>query len=121
VYTFGGATAGGERFRGQATLSHKLPPTAKLLRPAPEAEGVAARGLKITWAPVESVAAYVIEIEQDELDVNVTATLAGTATTFAVPDGFLRGGTEYDLAIGTVTADGNISFVESSFTTAEMK
>jgi len=38
-----------------------------------------------------------------------------------VPDGFLLPGTEYQLAIGTVSAEGNVSFVETTFTTAGKK
>ena len=37
----------------------------------------------------------------------------------AMPEGFFRPGTEYELAIGTVSPAGNISFVETSFTLAE--
>ena len=118
VYTFAGATAAGDRLQGESTLSHKLPATASLVRPGTDARDVGVKGLRITWAPVKNLAAYIIEIEQDELDVNVTATLPGTATTFAVPDGFLLPGTQYELAIGAVTHNGNISFVETSFTTA---
>ena len=33
--------------------------------------------------------------------------------------GFLAAGTEYELAIGTVSEAGNISFIETSFTTAK--
>ena len=56
-------------------------------------------------------------IEQEELALEITATLSGTATKFAVPDGFLAPGTEYTLAIGTVSKEGNTSFVETTFTT----
>ncbi len=35
----------------------------------------------------------------------------------AVPDGFLLPGKEYKIAIGTVTEEGNASFVETTFTT----
>jgi hypothetical protein len=41
--------------------------------------------------------------------------------TFVVPDGFLLSGTQYELSIGTVTDAGNISFVETTFTTAGKK
>ena len=65
------------------------------------------------------MARYIVEIEQDELETKVEAVLPGSSTTFAVPDGFLRPGTEYELAIGTVGDEGNISFVETKFTTRE--
>jgi hypothetical protein len=45
-------------------------------------------------------------------------TLPGTATSFAVPDGVLQPGHGYTLALGTVLAGGNASFVETTFATA---
>lgn len=118
VYTFAGATAGGERFHGKATLSHTLPAPASLLRPTVNARDVDARNLKITWRPVKNAAAYIVKIEQRKLAVNLTSTLPGSVAEFGVPDGFLRPGTEYKLAIGTVSDKGNISFVETTFATA---
>lgn len=118
VYTFDGATAAGVKFHGTSTLRHALPATARGVRPGAGAEGVPAQGLVIAWTPVTKVTAYIVSIEQEELDVSLTARLPGSATSFAVPDGFLRPGTEYVLAIGTVTSEGNTSFVETTFTTA---
>jgi hypothetical protein len=59
----------------------------------------------------------VADAEQDELDVNITAKLPASANSFSVPNGFLRPGTEYQLGIGTVSKDGNISYIETHFTT----
>lgn len=120
TYQFSATDAEGTRFTGEATLSHQLPATASFQYPAEEAEDIPFEGLAVTWPAVAGIAAYIVEIEQDELEVNVTARLPGDATSFAVPDGFLRAGTEYALSIGTVTENGNISFVETSFTTAEL-
>lgn len=118
VYTFTGATAAGGKLRGESPLNHKLPPTASVLRPEAGARGVGAKNLKITWTPVKNLAAYVITIEQRTLGVSLTAKLPGSVATFAAPDGFLLPGTQYQLAIGNVSDDGNISFVETTFTTA---
>ena len=60
-----------------------------------------------------------VEIEQDDLGTTIQAVLPGSTTTFAVPGGFLRPRTEYQLAIGTVGNEGNTSFVETTFTTGE--
>ena len=118
VYTFDGVTAAGNKFHGESTLNHKLPATATFLQPAAGAQGVVVKDLEITWTPIKNLAAYIIEIEQDELEVNITTKLPASAATFAVPDGFLLPGTEYQLSIGTVTEEGNTSFVETTFTTA---
>ncbi len=118
VYSFVGATAAGDKLVGESTLNHKLPATASFVRPGAGARGVDAKALEITWTPVNNLAAYIIEIGQDELDVQVIARLPGSVARFAVPDGFLLPGTEYQLGIGTVTEEGNISFVETTFATA---
>ncbi len=117
VYTFSGATASGVKYQGKSALNHTLPTTASFLQPKAEAEGVALKNLEITWTPVKNVAAYMIYIEQDELEVELTARLPGTVAKFAVPEGFLLPETQYTLGIGTVTEEGNVSFVETWFTT----
>ena len=118
-YVFEGATTSGTRLHSIATLSHKLPAPVSLLRPITEADRLATRHLSIKWTPVKGVAAYIVYVEQGGLDVNVSAKLPGTASSFAVPEGFLRPGTPYQLGIGTVTEQGNISFVETTFLTED--
>jgi hypothetical protein len=118
AYTFAGTTAAGDKLHGRSTLSHRLPATTSFLKPGASARGVSTRNLKMTWTPVKNVAAYITYIEQDELDVSITAKLPGSATTFIVPDGFLIPGTKYQLGVGTVNDEGNISFIETTFTTA---
>lgn len=118
-YVFSGSTAAGAKLHGRATLSHKLPAASAFVKPAAGAEGVALRGTVITWKAVPGVAAYVVYIEQEELDQSVTAKLPGTATSFTVPDGFLLAGTEYVMGVSTVMKSGNGSTVEASFTTAK--
>jgi hypothetical protein len=118
VYTFTGATAAGEKLESQSRLSHRLPAPAALLRPAAGARSVGLVGLVLTWTPVPNVAAYDIYIEQPDLNFTLTARLPASVTRFAVPDGVLVPGREYQLGIGTVMAQGNSSFVETTFTTA---
>ena len=117
VYTFTGTTTAGAKLHGKATLSHRLPATTSFLQPKGNARGVDATK-KITWSPVGSVAAYIVKIEQSKLGLNLSSTVPGTVAAFGVPEGLLRPGTEYKLAIGTVSEQGNISFVETTFTTA---
>ena len=119
VYTFSGTTAAGAALHSMVTLNHELPATVSFLRPEPESEDVGTRDLDITWTPVKNLAFYIIEIEQEELNAKLSVTLPAPASTFAVPNGFLLPDTEYKLGIGTVTDEGNLSFVETEFTTAE--
>jgi hypothetical protein len=119
AYRFTGATSDGQTFNSESALNHELPATISFVQPAPEAEGVSVEALEIKWTAIEGLAACLITLEQEDMGLNVSAKLPGTATTFAVPEGFLLPGKEYKIAIGTVTDEGNTSFVETSFTTAE--
>ena len=118
VYRFSGVSAAGAKLEGQARLSHRLPAPAAFLRPKAGARDVAIRSLEITWTPVRNLAGHVVYIEQPELRVEITAKVPGSAVSFAVPDGFLVPGTEYQVGLGTVSAEGNISFVETTMETA---
>lgn len=117
VYLFTGTTAAGAKLQGKSTLTHKLPARAALLRPG-ATKAVGADGVEVAWNPVQNLTGYVITIEQDLLHVNITATLPASGTTFAVPAGFLRPGTKYALSLGTVAGEGNMTVVETTFTTA---
>lgn len=119
VYTFTGTTAAGDKLESTAILRHALPAPTAFLRPAPGARGVGVKDVVITWTPVKDLAGYIVYIEQAALDVSLSAKLPGSAASFGVPAGFLRPGTAYQLGIGTVMANGNISFVETTFTTAK--
>ena len=121
VYKFSGYSINGNEFHSQSKLNHKLPPTVFFLQPGADEENVIIEGFKIKWIPVKNLAAYIIEIEKEELDVNLLIKLLGSVTEFSVPEGFLQSGSEYTLSIGTVAYNGNSSFVETSFTTAEVE
>lgn len=118
MYTFTGATVSGAKLHSESTLNHHLPAPASFLQPAAEAKEVNIKDLQITWTPVKNLTAWIIYIEQDELDISISVKLPVSATAFAVPNGFLFPGTEYTLGIGTMMNNGNASFVETTFTTA---
>lgn len=120
-YTFTGVTVTGGMLRGSATLSHKLPKAPAIIRPRPEAKGLPVDGLQIVWDVPEGLAGVVVVIEQEKTNRKVSVTLPGTATTFTVPNGFLLPGTEYQLAIGSMSREGNLSFFETEFTTGAKK
>ena len=117
-YVFSGTTTSGAMLQSRTSLAHPLPATAAFVSPVAGAKGVAMRGTVITWKAVPGVAAYMVYVEQEELDVSVTAKLPASATSFTIPDGFLLPGTEYMMGIGTVTKAGNGSYGEATFTTA---
>jgi len=118
AYEFLGRTASGARFAGKSTLSHRLPGAVTFVRPAAAAADVPVRDLKLSWTAVDGAAAYDVGIKQDELKTNFVALLPGSATSVGVPEGFLVPGRKYKVSIGVVSAEGNISYVETTFTTA---
>jgi hypothetical protein len=121
VYTFRGKTKTGDNLFSQSRLNSRLPSTVSFLNPGHRASEVAVQDAEIRWTPVKNSAGYIIEIEQDEPNVSITAKLHGSATVFAVPARFLVQNKEYKLSIGTLNEDGNIAFVETTFTTAGSK
>jgi hypothetical protein len=117
-YTFLGTTTAGAKLQCTARLSYDLPATVSFLTPAKNAQGVDSQTLEITWTPVENAARYVVELEQPKLHVKLSSRQPASIAKFAVPNGLLVPGTKYHLGIGVESAAGNISFVETSFTTA---
>lgn len=117
-YKFTATTVAGDTVLGEAMLSHRLPDPTSFIRPRVDEKNVPVTGLHLRWSPVRNLAATVVVIEQEKSGQEIRVNLPSTATAFAVPDGFLLPGTEYKLAIGTVSKEGNTSFVETSFTTA---
>jgi hypothetical protein len=121
TYTFDGVTATGDRLHGTASLNHTLPAAVSILQPSADARGVAVKDMEIAWTSAKNPAACIVEIEQDELEVSIKVKLPGSASRFVVPNGFLFPAKKYELGIGAVSDKGNISFVETTFTTSEKK
>lgn len=117
AYSFTGTTASGTVLKGRSSLSHRLPAPVTITAPKQGAKNVATKGLRISWTPVADAAFYSIEIEHDELGTRIEATIRHPSTSFAVPEGFLLAGQEYELGIGSVLKNGNTSIVETKFTT----
>ncbi len=118
VYKFTGTLTTGTALQGEATLSHKLPMATSFVRPRPDEKNVPVKGLKASWTAVKDLTAVVVVIEQESSGQEIKATLPGTATSFAVPDGFLMPGLDYKISVGTVSSAGNGTFIETAFSTA---
>jgi len=118
VYKFSGTTTDGTDYMSEATLNHTLPSPVAIQYPANEAEDVSITGLEIKWFPIEGVEAYLIEVEQEDSDVKIEATLPDSENSFLLPEKFLLPDTEYKVVVGSMSEDGNLNFVEVSFSTA---
>jgi hypothetical protein len=117
-YTFVGSTSSGTQFKDKATLKHKLPPTTSFVFPKAEARNVPAHGLKISWKPVKGVIGYTVELDPSKSSAHLEMKLPETVTSFTVPDGILANGGKCQLGIGTVSRDGNVSVIETTFSVA---
>jgi len=114
-------TMPGEQFGGKAVLSHDFLP-APIFSPSAGELVEPKDDLIISWDPVDGAQAYSIEIEQDDLEVKLSAVLDGDKKRFVVPAGFLLPGVEYEIGMATVAANGNIAVAEGGFeTTNETK
>ncbi|MBC7811724.1 MAG: fibronectin type III domain-containing protein [Burkholderiales bacterium] len=118
-YTFFGITVEGSVLYGTASLSHEMPMPTTFVSPEEDAENVAGDEVLISWEAVDNVEGYIVEVEQDEVGFNFTAEVSADTTSFKLPGEFLAAGTEYELGIATENEAGNVSFIETTFTTAE--
>ena len=118
TYTFTGVSSIGERFRGQAVLSHELPAPVTILHPAQDAQ-VGTGSLTIQWSAVTGISEYVIEFENESADpeqilkVNVPA----SQTSFEIPSSMLAPGADYQVGVWTIATNGNVSIAETTFST----
>jgi hypothetical protein len=123
-YRFIGTGTDGVTLFGEAKLSHSFPNPTSFVHPRPGEKNVPVTGLhdlQVRWNRVQNLVACLVIIEQERTGREIRVSLPGTATSFAVPDGVLAHDTEYKLSIGTVSKEGNRSFVETTFTTAGQK
>lgn len=118
TYRFVGRTFDGEDLTAEADLSHVFPEPANITSPL-EGSTVPAASLIIQWEPVEGVEGYLLELEQEELESELTVSLPASATSFSPPAGWLRPGEETVVGIGTLGENGNVTFIEVVFNTAQ--
>lgn len=116
IYEFRGRTIDNALVYGEVVLSHALLP-APAYTPA-DGDVVDANDAVVEWTPVTGAAFYVVELENDDLAVNLTAIVTGDTASLRIPAGFLLPDTEYDLGVASMTDTGNVAFAESSFLTA---
>jgi hypothetical protein len=117
-YSFTGKTVTGDCLEGTASLSHVIVPPTELLTPA-EDEEVQIDQLVLSWNAVAGVERYVVELNNENTGSEMTFEVFPPTTSVAIPAHFLQPGSEYQFAVGTKTANGNVTFVELTFFTAE--
>jgi len=115
-YEFRGRTVEGDRLGGTAFLSHILAPETKILTPQ-EDEVVALDNdnVVVTWDAVPKAICYIVEIKNEETEKALLAEVSAGITSFHVSASWLDPETEHQVAVGVVTASGNLTNVESAF------
>lgn len=118
-YAFSGTTVAGQALAGTVVLDHLLPEPARWRFPAADAPSVALRGLVLRWDVGKGSHGQRLSIEDEKTGQKVVqAVLPATARQWQVPNGALRAGTAYKLALGGIGPGGNASYIETSFTTS---
>lgn len=116
-YRFEATSTDGSRLRGEVWLSHVFPEPARLEYPRPGQDDVPTTALTLRWSVPDGIVSCAIAVEQAGSPYEIQALLPAAARAFTIPEGFLRAGQTYKVAIGTVAKDGNRSFIEAAFTT----
>lgn len=117
IYELNGITPQGGLVLATLELTHELPLAPTIEYPEDGASDIPTSGLVIRWAAGPSARGWVVEVENDDLLVAVLATLPAGTTSFAVPDGFLAAGVEYDFGVRAIHENGNVAVTEASFVT----
>lgn len=116
-YQWTGRTADGQRIRGTTEVGYELPDAPTIVTPADEASGVPLDGVVVRWDPVPDAQWVFVEVEAQGDGRELLIRLEGTATELQLPTGFLEPGTEYEVELKAVHANGNQAARDSIFTT----
>jgi hypothetical protein len=118
TYELKGRTLDGRPVRGTVDLTHDLLPAPQILFPPDGDKNIPAFGLVIEWAPDPSASSWLMELErEDDLPGQIVATLPAGSICFAVPDGFLVPGVEYQVGVRAISKAGNVTVSEHTFVT----
>ncbi len=129
-YAFEGVTIEGEEIEGKATFSHVIPAGPKIVSPdvsGDEPPAVDPGALVIAWEPVTEalsgsgdveIVGYQVIVEQEEPRSAFSIDLPASATSVAVPAGFLvQRDTLHKFEVLAIDASGNQTITEGEFVT----
>lgn len=127
-YEFSGKGVEGEKFVGNATLTHNIPDGPLLVFPIEGDSPVDRFNTVVMWQPVAAangspIIAYQVLVDQPDTDfpalpkITLDVMMPATATSMLVPPGFLLPETEYEWEVLAIEATGNQTLSSSFFTT----
>ena len=128
-YQFRGRGIEGERFVGTAQLTHNLPDGPTLVSPLEGGPPQNPQNTTVTWEPVEPpngspIIGYQVLVVQPDTGltalpkITLDVMMPPTATSMAVPPGFLQPNTEYEWEVLAIEQGGNQTLSSSFFTTS---
>ena len=128
-YQIRGKGVEGETLMGTATLTHNLAAGPELVSPLEGGSLVDPNNAVVAWNPVGAangspIVGYQVIIVQVQSSfpaipkITLDVTMPATATSMAVPRGFLRPGTRYEWEVLAIEASGNQTLSTAFFETA---
>lgn len=128
-YEFRGKGVAGESFVGAANFTHNLPAAPQLVSPIEGGPLVDPNNAVMRWIPVGAVngspiVGYQVLVVQGQSaipaipKITLDVTMPPTATSLAVPPGFLQANTRYGWEVIAIEASGNQTLATSFFQTA---
>lgn len=128
-YKFRGRGIEGERFVGSAQLTHNLPAGPKLVSPLDGGPAQDPDNTTVIWETVgpangSPIIGYQVLVVQPDTGlaalpkVTLDVMMPPTATSLAVPPGFLQPDTEYEWEVLAIEEGGNQTLSSSFFTTS---
>jgi hypothetical protein len=128
-YRFRGLGTEGERYVGTATLTHDVPDGPELVSPLEGGPLVDPDHAVVRWEPVEApngspIIAYQVIIVQPDTGlaalpkITLDVMMPSSATSLAVPSGFLQRDTEYEWEVLSIESSGNQTLSSSFFRTS---
>ncbi|TPG26145.1 hypothetical protein [Mycolicibacterium hodleri] len=125
TYTFTATTVAGVRLDAPSTLSYDLLAPPVILGPTTGTTGVPVNGLIIRWQPVTGATRIHVEVEPEKAppegalaNPKFTIDLPASATSIAVPDGWLQTGVQYVFDVKALAPNGSVTVTDATFTTA---
>jgi hypothetical protein len=119
AYTYIGKAFDGQWLLSAVELVHDIPPPVSIS--FPPADGAVSRyEFDIVWESQVVAETYLIELKNEATEIEMQAQASGDQTSFRAPEEWLVPGSEYQVSVGIVDTNGNVTFIEqSTFTLAE--
>ncbi len=128
-YRFRGVGLEGERYVGSAQLTHDLPDGPTLVSPLEGGEPQDPQSTTVVWEPVDPpngspIIGYQVLVVRPDTGlpalpkIILDVMMPPTATSMAVPPGFLQANTEYEWEVLAIEQGGNQTLSSSFFTTS---